>query len=84
MPHWPQLVANLLEEPYCMRPEEIARLTPRQVVCFYNRPRNDKGIPRPLPYPGPVDPKAEQLEFLQTVVGMDPVEAYRKVYGEVV
>jgi hypothetical protein len=82
LPHWPQIVANLLEEPWCLRPDEVAKLTPRQVVCFYNRPRNEKGVPRPLPYPGPVDERAEELNFLQVVMGMSPEAAYRKVYGE--
>jgi hypothetical protein len=44
---------------------------------------DDKGKRRPLPYPGPVDERAEALEFLQKVVGMPPAEAYRQVYGDV-
>jgi len=82
LPHWPQIVANLCDEPYLFKPWEVGQLTPRQVATIYSRPMDDKGKRRPLPYPGPVDERAEALEFLQKVVGMPPAEAYRQVYGD--
>lgn len=34
-----------MDKPYLLRPWEIERLTDRQIIELYYRPRDDKGIP---------------------------------------
>lgn len=46
MPNWPQLVANLIDEPYCLSMDSIAKLTMRQVILLYFRPRDKNGVPK--------------------------------------
>ena len=76
------MVAGLVDEPYLLRMEDVAQLTPRQVSGIYYRPRNDKGAALPLPYAFETvaGAKAKAFEIL-TALGMTEDEARRKVYG---
>ena len=47
-PNWPQIVAGLLDEPFCLSMSEVSNLTMRQISLLYYRERDNKGIPRPI------------------------------------
>lgn len=38
-----------MDKPYLLRPWEIERLTDKQIVELYYRPRDDKGVPLAIP-----------------------------------
>lgn len=82
MPHWPQLVAGLVDEPYCLTMREISRLTPRQIVGIYYRKRDDKGNPLPLPYAFD-DGESERQQAVRFWVaqGKGEDEAREMIYG---
>lgn len=83
IPHFPQVVANLLDEPYLLRMEDIKRLTPRQIVYLYMRPRDEKGIPRPLPYGfDDTDPMEEAAREFSEKYGVTLEKARGYLNGE--
>lgn len=41
----------LIDEPYCLSFDQIAKLTDYQIFTLYFRPRDKNGIPKPLPDP---------------------------------
>lgn len=46
-----QVYAVLVDEPYCLSFDQIAKLTDYQVYCLYLRPRDKNGTPVPIPTP---------------------------------
>lgn len=51
MPHYAQIVASLIDEPYHLPFESIVNLTPRQLDWLYFAPRDKKtGARKQLPY----------------------------------
>lgn len=43
-------MATLIDEPYLLTMNQVAELTPRQILGLYFRKRDPKGIALPLPY----------------------------------
>lgn len=37
-----------MEEPYSLRPADIATLTDAQIIGMFGRPRDEKGVPKPV------------------------------------
>ena len=46
-----QIYAMLIDEPYCLSFDQIAKLTDYQIFTLYFRPRDKDGNPKPLPDP---------------------------------
>lgn len=66
-----------------MRPWEVGRLTPRQLVEFYCRKRDKQGVPDPMPYPFAKDERKEAVQFLMVMNKFTRAQAEQHVYGRV-
>ena len=82
MPHWPQIVAGLIDEPYLLTMAEVSDLTPRQILGLYFRKRNPKGIALPLPYAWD-DGESERQQAIRFWVsqGKTEEEAREMIHG---
>lgn len=82
MPHWPQMIATLVDEPYLLSMEQVADLTPRQILGIYFRKRDDKGNAIPLPYAWD-DGEADRQQAVRFWVaqGKTEEEAREMIYG---
>jgi len=65
----------LMEEPYYLRPDEIAKLTDLQIIGLYGKPRDEKGVPKTVgpdekrKYRTPEEAKEQGLNVLTTLLG---------------
>lgn len=82
IPHYPQLIAGLVDEPYSLSMNSIAQLTLRQIVGIYYRERDEHGKPLPLPY-GVAEQGDERTKAVKILIamGFDPEDARNQVYG---
>lgn len=63
--------------------EDIKKLTPRQIMFLYMRPRDEKGIPRPLPYGfDNIDPMEESARDFSSKYGVALDRARGYLNGE--
>jgi len=75
-------VATLIDEPYLLTMNQVAELTPRQILGLYFRKRDPKGIALPLPYAwddGESD--REQAMRFWMANGKTEEEAREMIYG---
>jgi len=82
VPHWPQMVATLIDEPYLLSMEQVADLTPRQILGIYFRKRDEKGNAIPLPYAWD-DGESDRQQAVRFWVaqGKSEEEAREMIYG---
>lgn len=76
------MVATLVDEPYLLTMDQVADLTPRQILGIYFRKRDPKGNPLPLPYAfddGESD--REQAMRFWMANGKTEEEAREMIYG---
>ena len=75
-------MATLIDEPYLLTMNQVAELTPRQILGLYFRKRDPKGIALPLPYAwddGESD--REQAMRFWMANGKTEEEAREMIYG---
>lgn len=71
------MLAGLIDQPYEMDFDRIARLTPRQTFDYYYRPRDKDGNPLPFKHSGqtPLSQSPEQQKALWLAMGRNMIGA---------
>lgn len=84
IPHYPEMVARLLDEPYTLTMESISGLTAKQITELYFRPRDEKGIALPIPYAFDDGEREREkaVAMLSAIAGISEEEARRKIHGD--